>query len=787
MGQQATGDRERRWGWEVSSTAREGIRTGMAPSGGEAASLVESAMLLRWRAPELALLLADRAVTAGQDDKLAVLQADHLAVFALNRLGRHGEAAHRLFPAIRDADTPPGLRHELHVELAHCAVALGESATALGAVRAVLAAGDDVAPVLRAGALVAVAEASAALSRDDLAISALDEADELYREDPSLDHDTALLLRAAVRAVDAARHRRREEGALAEAKAREGRDLLADLADPEHDSGEVSARLMLEVALALLDRGAGDAAMQEVRPLLRRPVRAAAAAGLGRLRLALATRVHLAEGRHEAALTLLADAVEGAQRYGVDVVLGECLEGLSHVHEARGEFADALHCVRAARAAEGRHRRDVEAARSTLLDNCGPARREEARLVAQVAALLGDAGTGCAAGSEADTSPLSVEAGVGSAAQQTDPETPEAEIAQADSAEAEVGEAEVLEAGIAQEEVIEAGLGEAEASEQVAEEQVAEEQVAEEQVAEAEPLGQIAESQIAQSAPATPVVGSPVPPSVAEEPIPVSPETAAGESSSGIDSWPAGARHRRGAGALVSVSDLLPASALSAGRSGRRRAENRAAETPTAEKSQIGDVDPEPSGPGDQGAVDRSDGPPVPLVIYPSPHQPPSESSATLERAATDDAPSEEPENSSQPLRELPVTGPPPAPMSRALDWQPADEDEAGDEAQMGLGDLLAEALAAYQESRDIHVGARSAGMRSDDGSITADAEFDVSRYPGLRTGRTAGLALAPKPIDANLGGPDSVDADADDPAAAVTNPLLRLPNLTAEPRWGSA
>ena len=699
-------------------------------------------MLLRWRAPELALLLADRAVTAGQDDKLAVLQADHLAVFALNRLGRHGEAAHRLFPAIRDAETPPGLRHELSVELAHCAVALGESATALGAVRAVLAAGDDVAPVLRGGALVAVAEASAALGRNDLATSALDEADELYREDSSLDHDTALLLRAAVRAVDAARHRRREAGAVAETKAREGRDLLAGLADPEHDSGEVSARLMLEIALALLDRGAGDAAVQEARPLLRRPVRAAAAAAVGRLRLALATRVHLAEGRHEPALTLLADAVEGAQRYGVDVVLAECLEGLSHVHEARGEFADALHCVRAARAAEGRHRSDVEAARGTLLDNCGSARREEARLVAQVAALLGEAGTGCAAGSEADTGPLGGEVGVGSAAQQTDPEPLESEIVQADSVEAEVGEVEELEAEIAQAELIEAGLGEAEASERVAEEQVA------------------------------------------EEPIPVSPETASGESSSVIDSWQAGARHRRGAGTLVSVSDLLPASALAAGRSGRRRAEDRPAETPTVG---IGDADPEPSSAGERGAADRLDGPPVPLVIYPLSHQRPSESSATLEHAATDDDASEEPEHSSQPLRELPVTGPPPAPTPRSLDWQPADEDEAGDEAQMGLGDLLAEALAAYQESRDVHAGARSAGIRSDDGSTTADPELDVSRYPGLRTGRTAGLALAPKPIDASSGGPNSVDADADDPAAAVTNPLLRLPNLTAEPRWGSA
>jgi len=418
----------------------------------------------------------------------------------------------------------------------------------------VLAAGDDVAPVLRGGALVAVAEASAALGRDDLATSALDEADELYREDPSLDHDTALLLRAAVRAVDAARHRRRDAGAVAEAKAREGRDLLAGLADPEHDSGEVSAGLMLEIALALLDRGAGDAAMQEVRPLLRRPVRAAAAAAVGRLRLALATRVHLAEGRHEPALTLLADAVEGAQRYGVDVVLAECLEGLSHVHEARGEFADALHCVRAARAAEGRHRRDVESARCTLLENCGSARREEARLVGQVAALLGDAGTGCAGGSDSDTGPPSVEVGVCSAAQQTHPKSFDAEIAQAD-----IAEAEVLEADIAQAEVAEADVREAEVSEKVAEEKLAEEKVTEEKVTEEEVTEEeVTGPEIAQSAPATPtspvsstpVVASRVPSSVAEDPIPVSPDAEAAESSSGVDSSQAGARHRRGAGTL---------------------------------------------------------------------------------------------------------------------------------------------------------------------------------------------------------------------------------------------
>jgi hypothetical protein len=94
----------------------------------------------------------------------------------------------------------------------------------------------------------------------------------------------------------------------------------------------------------------------------------------------------------------------------------------------------------------------------------------------------------------------------------------------------------------------------------------------------------------------------------------------------------------------------------------------------------------------------------------------------------------------------------------------------------MGLGDLLAEALAAYQESRDVRVDARYAGMRGNDGSSPADAEIgrDVPRYRGLGTRWTTSLALAPNPVDRH----------DDDTAEAVTNPLLRLPDLTAEPRW---
>jgi hypothetical protein len=92
----------------------------------------------------------------------------------------------------------------------------------------------------------------------------------------------------------------------------------------------------------------------------------------------------------------------------------------------------------------------------------------------------------------------------------------------------------------------------------------------------------------------------------------------------------------------------------------------------------------------------------------------------------------------------------------------------------MGLGDLLAEALAAYQESRDTHADAQSTGMRGNDGCPAADAETsrELPRYRVLGTRWATGLALAPKPID------------GDDPAEALTNPLLRLPDLTAEPRW---
>jgi hypothetical protein len=76
--------------------------------------------------------------------------------------------------------------------------------------------------------------------------------------------------------------------------------------------------------------------------------------------------------------------------------------------------------------------------------------------------------------------------------------------------------------------------------------------------------------------------------------------------------------------------------------------------------------------------------------------------------------------------------------------------------------------------------------MSRDDAPTTADAEVshDLPRYRGPGARWTAGLVLAPSPSDPDSPDLDPREADEGDPPEAVTNPLLRLPNLTAEPRW---
>ncbi|MGH3910586.1 MAG: hypothetical protein ACRDRM_07110 [Pseudonocardiaceae bacterium] len=851
----------------MNATARDEIRDGMPASAGEAASLVESAMLLRWRAPELALLLADRAVAAAGKDRSTVVRADHLAVVALNRLGRHSEAAHRLLPALQ-ADLPAAimpteLRQELQVEMAHCAAALGEAPIALVALRPVLAAGEDVAPVLRGVALIAAAESSAALGRGEVVPSALEEADELFREDPHLDRDTALLLRATAKAVNAARLRRSGAAAECEAQARAGRELLIGLADPEHDSGQVSGRLMLETVLALLDRGEGDAAAHEARPMLRRPVRAAAAGAVGWLRLAIATRVHLAAGRHEPALALLADAVEVTQRHGADAVLAECLEGLSHVHEVRGEFADALHCLRSAHAAEARYRRTADTARSALSEHSGGARRAVAGLVDQIAALLPGTGplravpdpdTGLLDAEEYDCrveaaligsavhSQVLIAVGSGAADQPPGsgllvalskrlhkvapagaalgqitgdriavllPATSRyqaqawADRFRTDSAAALGADVTV---GVAQ---YRAGTGidqfladtvlalraATDATARAATARAATARAATADAVRADDPGiQAAPDQVTPDTVVLevvpPTLGRPeVPAEIAaaprsvdegpfddeserfplgrptEQPPPALPDDSLPEESAGSE--PPGARRRRGTnGSQVLVSDLLPLSVLSAGRTGRRRAEGRpdgrpdgsvdSAENHSADRPadhvSTRPTDHSPDRADDHGA-DRAEGPSVAEA----------RSSPTVLDTGVNGAAAAEGSGVVEHLsRELPVSGPPPAPMPRPL-WGSNGAGHTGEPADVSMGDLLAGALAAYQES-DHGDGTGPAGANN----------LEATPGRGPRGRRTPGIQLATDPVDRHPGNPRD----------APTDPELRLPELTAEPPW---
>lgn len=810
-------------GGEVDDTARDEVLDGRPASSGEAASLVQSALLLRWRAPELALLLADRAVAAAGDDRTTVLRADHLAAFALNRLGRHGGAAGRLLPALQDADTPAELRHELHVELANSAAALGEPATALAALRPVLAAGDDVTPMLRGTALVAAAESAGTLGRGDVVSATLDEADELFSEDPHLDRDTVLLLRGTASAVNAAHHRRSGAYAHAEALARAGRELLTGLGDPEHDSGQVGGRLMLEMVLALLDRGELEVAVREAQPLLRRPVRAAAASAVGWLRLALATRVHLAEGRHEPALTLLADAVEMTQRHGVHGVLAECLEGLSHVHEVRGEFADALHCVRSARAAESRHRRTAEAARSALLEHCGPVRREISGLVDQIAALLPAMGESRAV---SDPDPIEQhqtetdqalrsgsDLGADELAGLVDPlgesVTPEPVIlgrvrptlGARGSATTSVPPWALADASVLVNPVTKPPSGKdiaAQAAElageaaELAGETAQPAAEAGEPVARlgepAEPGGRAGEADVGVGEPAEPGVGAGEAGAEAGEAAGREGDAAEPVAGVGETAEPrlSGTRRRRGAGGTpVPVSDLLPQSVLSAGRSGRRRAEDRPEEPPAADAGPVEEgIDGEPSQGNADGPqpADRRDS--AARLVDPQADPALTVAPRAQSQSSSMPAPGAELNGTATgqtltPL-EFPVSGPPPAPPPRVLDW--VSTGSGGDVVppDVSMGDLLAGALAAFQESgHPLAHGIDMTGpMPAVDGLTSRDATAGTSRdatnQHGSQPRRTPGLQLAANPVERNPG----------NAAEALTDPELRLPDLTAEPLW---
>ncbi|WP_188990915.1 hypothetical protein [Saccharopolyspora thermophila] len=336
---------------------------------GSAQGLLDPAWQMRWRVPELALVLSDRAVALARraGEQAVRLRAEALALFASNRLGQGVTATSRAVAAVRDAEASGDaeVAAQLRVELAWCARSAGSHEVAVRVLEPVLAQ-ERIEPAVRAHALLALAASLPVYGRDGERSDALDEAERLY-EAVEDNRDICRLLRARVHVARAGHHRRTGGFAEAVAAADAGLALLEQLDDPAAESGEIRTRLVLERVQSLLESGRRDEAVQASDPVLSQPVRAAAAGPMGWLGLAMATRVHLPDGNHVAAVRVLNDTAAISERHKLDELLAETLNTLSHVHEKGEEFAEALRALRGAYAADRRWRAAVHAARVRLL------------------------------------------------------------------------------------------------------------------------------------------------------------------------------------------------------------------------------------------------------------------------------------------------------------------------------------------------------------------------------------------------------------------------------------
>ncbi|MGW0890389.1 hypothetical protein [Saccharopolyspora sp. NPDC002578] len=316
-------------------------------------------------------MLGDQAVAQARrvGDRSLRLRAEAVALFASNRLGHGVAVTNRAITAVRDAERAGDheIAAELRVELACCARTAGGHEVALRVLQPVLER-ERIEPSLRAHALLELAAALPGKQREAERSEALDEADRLYAAATELNRDTSRLLLARVRTARAGHLRRNGDFEQAARAAEAGLALLDRLGDPAAESGEIRARLVLERVHSLLDLGRRVEAVEAAFPVIRTPVRAAAAGPSGWLRLALATRVHLPSGELAAAVRLLNDAAANAERHKLDCLLAESLSMSSQTHERAEEYVEALAMLRRAYAADRRWRTAVHSARVRLLE-----------------------------------------------------------------------------------------------------------------------------------------------------------------------------------------------------------------------------------------------------------------------------------------------------------------------------------------------------------------------------------------------------------------------------------
>src|SRR5438874_4650347 len=337
-------------------------RTGLAHGGTLSAvgRLIERADALHLRAPELALVLGERAAAlseaAGADEQW--IRAESLVVSARVRLGERPGTVGRAVAALRAAEHAgfTDIAARLRIDLAVCARSLGVPLTGLAALRPVLTA-PAVSAVHRAAALCHLVGCLAQIGRKSELDRVLVEADKLVLGDGTLSADTQWLVRALLRVGMAAHRRRHGDLTAAADAARTGLGFLEKLEDPADEGGLVRIRLVLMLVSTLLDRGDAEMAYEFAEPMLAEPVRAAGVAPASWLRLAVATRIHLPSGAGEAAIELVRDAVAGTDRRGLSGITARLWLELAQLEERFGRADEAIACPYRSRAAEQLHAR----------------------------------------------------------------------------------------------------------------------------------------------------------------------------------------------------------------------------------------------------------------------------------------------------------------------------------------------------------------------------------------------------------------------------------------------
>lgn len=347
-------------------------------------TLLDHGLRLRLTSPEVALVFGERAAAlaeAGGSEDLWI-RAEALAVFAHVRLGRRAPVVDRAMAAMRAAEAGghDELAGLLRTDIALCARSVGAPLTGLAVLRPVLAE-TTLPPVVRAAALVQLVGCMTSLGRREVLDRALVDADELISGDTGLDADGRTLLRVMVRARSTAHLRRNGDLAAAMESAERGIDLLRELSDPSVDGTELGTRLTLELVCALLDQGATEDAAAIAKPLLNRPPRAAAVAPMAWLRLAVATRILLPSGSPEAAALLVRDALYFTGRHGLQALSARLWLELAHIEERLGRPAEALRCLREARAEEHRFGRCRRQALSLLIGEFGRGEQQTVDIV----------------------------------------------------------------------------------------------------------------------------------------------------------------------------------------------------------------------------------------------------------------------------------------------------------------------------------------------------------------------------------------------------------------------